>query len=108
MSISNDGLNNLLEESRAILKATSVLIGALVSTRLKKLVDKVSIGTVNLDTIKPSHFCVTSSDYKLLNRLLNLLFRQRNWSLMLNIGAANVFGMSRSYLDIGSRNNLVS
>jgi hypothetical protein len=47
-----DCINNLLQEAKPILNRASILVSSLVACRLKKLIDQVAIGSMNLDTIK--------------------------------------------------------
>ena len=72
-----DGLGDLEGKARAVLDAAAVLVGTLVGGVLGELIDKVSVGGVDLHTIKTSPLnSVGGSLCVVLDVLLDLLLSQ--------------------------------
>ena len=62
----NNGVQHLPDKAEPILNAAAILVRALVRARLQELVQQISVGAVQLNTVKPSCNRVLSSLCKVL------------------------------------------
>src|ERR1035441_6242599 len=65
-------IRHFKHESSAVLNRSTVLIGAVIGTVLKELVDQVAIGSMDLHAVKAGEFCVLCTFAESLDDLWNL------------------------------------
>jgi hypothetical protein len=75
----DNGLGDFETEAGTVLDATAPSVGALVAGVLGELINQVSVGTVDLNSVKAGSDCVLGSSGIVCNKLLDLLLGQGLW-----------------------------
>src|SRR5215469_357369 len=73
----NEAVDNLEHEPRPILNRTTIFVGSPIRAILQELVDEISICAMQFNPIKSRCLGILGAPTKRLNRLSNLLDRER-------------------------------
>jgi hypothetical protein len=66
------GIGNLEQDAGVVFDRTAELVGAMVGAGLKKLVEEIAVGAMDLDAIEARTLCILGGQAELLDNGVNL------------------------------------
>ena len=80
-------IDHLEQESRTVLNCSAILVRAAIRLRTQELMDEISVGAMQFDTIKACLVCTHRGVFKIRDRLLHVFKRGCLWHRCLPVAA---------------------